>query len=51
MAVVQVVEFTARALVKDSLTSQCDTAVVANAPAGGVDGTSLGRAIELELVV
>jgi hypothetical protein len=49
--VVQVVEVTAQALVESGLTTKSKRAVGASGPAGSVDGASLGRAVELELVV
>ena len=48
---VQVVEVTAQALVEDGGAADGEGAVRASGPASSVDGTSLGRAIELELVV
>jgi len=49
--VVQVVEVAAQALVESGLTTKGKRAVGASGPTGSVDGTSLGRAVELELVV
>jgi hypothetical protein len=49
--VVQVVEVTAQALVENGLATKGKRAVGASGPTGSVDGTSLGRAVELELVV
>jgi hypothetical protein len=49
--VVQVVEVTAQALVESGLATKSERAVGASGPASSVDGTSLGRAVELELVV
>jgi hypothetical protein len=49
--VVEVVEVAAQALEEDSGATEGKRAVAASRPASGVDGTSLGRAIELELVV
>ena len=49
--VVQVVEVTAQALVESGLATKSKRAVGASGPASSVDGASLGRAVELELVV
>lgn len=49
--VVKVVEGTAQALVEDGRVTKGKSAVAADRPARGVDGTSLGRLVELELVV
>ena len=49
--VVEVVEVAAQALEEDSGAAEGKRAVAASRPAGGVDGASLSRAVELELVV
>lgn len=49
--VVEVVEGAAQALVEDSRVAEGEGAVLTDGPAGSVDGTSLGRTVELELVV
>lgn len=49
--VVEVVEVTTQALVEDSRATKSKRAVRAGRPASGVDGSSLSRAVELELVV
>lgn len=49
--VVEVVEVAAQALEEDSGATEGERAVAASRPASGVDGTSLGGAVELELVV
>jgi hypothetical protein len=51
VAVVQVVEATAQALVEDSRGTESEGAVGADREAISVDGSSLGWSIELELVV
>jgi hypothetical protein len=48
---VEVVEVTAQALMEDGGAANGEGAVGASRPTSSVDGTSLGRAIELELVV
>lgn len=49
--VVEVVEVAAQALEEDSGATEGKRAVAASRPASSVDGASLSRAIELELVV
>ena len=49
--VVEVVEVAAQALVEDSGAAEGEGAVAASRPASSVDGASLSRAVELELVV
>lgn len=49
--VVEVVEVAAQALEEDSGVAEGKRAVAASRPASSVDGASLGRAVELELVV
>lgn len=49
--VVKVVEVAAQALEEDSGVAEGEGAVAASRPASSVDGASLGRAVELELVV
>ena len=49
--VVKVVEVAAQALEEDSGVAEGKRAVAASRPASSVDGASLGRAVELELVV
>lgn len=51
VAVVQVVEVARQTLVPDSRAAQSQRAVAASREASRVDGTGLGRGIELELVV
>lgn len=50
-AVVEVVEVTGAALVEDGGAAEGEGAVLAGGEASSVDGASLGRSIELELVV
>lgn len=49
--VVEVVESAAQALVPDSRATESECAVGADGETAGVDGTGLGRAVELELLV
>ena len=49
--VVKVVEVTAQALEEDSAATECKRAVAASRPASSVNGASLSRAVELELVI
>jgi hypothetical protein len=49
--VVEVVKVAAQALVEDGGTAKSERTVAASRPASSVDGTSLGRIVELELVV
>jgi hypothetical protein len=49
--VVEVVESTAEALVPDGRVTKSESAVGTSGETSGVDGTSLGRTIELELLV
>lgn len=49
--VVEVVEGTAEALVEDGGAAESDGSVAASRPSSGVDGTSLGRSVKLELLV
>ena len=49
--IVEVVEGTAQALVEDSRVAKGEGVVSTDRPASGVDGTSLGGLVELELVV
>jgi hypothetical protein len=51
VAVVQVVEAAAQALVEDSRRAKSERAVAADGETISVDGSSLGRSIELELEI
>lgn len=51
MTVVEVVEAARQALVEDGGRTQGERAIVASGETGSVDGTSLRRSVELELVV
>lgn len=50
-AIVKVEEIATGALIEDSRAAECEGAVTASREAGSEDGTSLGRLVELELVV
>lgn len=49
--VVEVVEVAAQALVPSGVGAECERTILADGETSGVDGTSLGWVIELELVV
>ena len=51
VVVVEVVEIAAQALIPSGVGAECERTILADGETSGVDGTSLGWVIELELVV